>query len=104
MDPRADQGARELAVNCHEIVRGHQATEGRSPVKRAMAALPIVVVEPDGQGLGPLSRTGVGATVRPLAQQGLDEALRLAVGPGRVGARAQMAQVPAATELREAGR
>jgi hypothetical protein len=26
-------------VNCHEIVRGHQATHGWSTVERAMAAL-----------------------------------------------------------------
>jgi hypothetical protein len=55
-----------------------------------MPPVPIVVVQPGRQGGLPLQRTGVGATIGPLAQQGLNEALRLAVGPGRVGAGAPM--------------
>src|SRR5882724_13353886 len=69
-----------LGVNCHEIVRGRQEADGRTTVKRAMAALPIVVVQPRGQGLGAGAGTGIGAPIGPLAQQGLDEALGLAVG------------------------
>src|SRR6185503_3749648 len=48
------EAAAGLAVNCQEVVRGHQVTHGRSTVKRAVATLPIVVVQPGGQRLGAL--------------------------------------------------
>src|SRR5260370_35531804 len=63
-----------LAVNRQEIVRGHQGTDGWSTVEGSLAALPIVVLQPDGQGLGAVPRARVGLAVRPLAWGGLDEA------------------------------
>jgi hypothetical protein len=90
-----------LGVNCQEIVRGHQATDGWSTAERPMAALPIVVVEPGRQRLGAVPRVRVGPAVGPLAQQGLDEALRLAIGARGVRAGAQMAHARTATEAGE---
>jgi hypothetical protein len=68
-----------------------------------MAALPIVVVQPGRQRLSAVARAGVGAAIRPLAQEGLDEALGLAICPRGVGARAEMAHPDTATETGEAG-
>src|SRR4029079_17436908 len=87
----ARRWVRPLAVNCQEVVRGHQVTHGRSTVKRAVATLPIVVVQPGGQRLGALSGAGIGAAVRPLAQQGLDKPLGLAVGARGIGPRTEVA-------------
>src|SRR5678816_3460416 len=98
------RGDPPLVVNCHEFVRGHQATHGWSTVERAMAALPVVVVEPRGQRLRAMARARVGSTVGPLAQQGLDEALGLAIGARGVRARAQVPHTRAVTEAGEPGR
>src|SRR6266851_9370512 len=92
-----------LAVNRQEIVRGHQGTDGWSTVEGAMAALPIVVIQPDGQGLGAVARARVGPAVRPLAQEGLDEALGLAIRARGVGARAEVAHAQAAAEAGKPG-
>src|SRR4029079_9878175 len=97
---RASTVAR-LAVNCQEVVRGHQVTHVRSTVKRAVTTLPIVVVQPGGQRLGALSGAGIGAAVRPLAQQGLDKPLGLAVGARGIGPRTEVAHARAATEAPE---
>jgi hypothetical protein len=50
-----------------------------------MPSVPIVVVQPARQGCLPLEGAGIGPAVGPLPQQGLDEALGLAVGLGGVG-------------------
>ena len=55
-----------------------------------MGAMPVVAVKPEGQLGGALLGGVVGACVGPFAQAGLDEALGLSVGFGRVGFGAQM--------------
>src|SRR3954451_20367349 len=47
--------------------------------------MPVVWVQPDRQRSGAVIRGGVGLSVGPFAQGGLDEALGLAVGLGRIG-------------------
>ena len=51
----------------------------------AMGAMPVIAVKPDGQFGGALVGCVVGCGVGPLAQAGLNEALGLSVGLGRVG-------------------
>src|SRR5258708_14451629 len=94
--------SRRLALNCHEIVLGHQASDGRTTVERAMRARPIVVVQPGGQRLGAVARRGIGAAVGPLAQEGLDEALRFAVRARGVGPGAEVAHTSTAAEAGKA--
>src|SRR5712691_2935723 len=60
-----------------------------------MVAMPVVMVQPAVQGGTARGRAGVGAAIGPLAQQRLDEALRLAVGARRVGPGAEMAELGA---------
>lgn len=55
-----------------------------------MWPMPIVHMGPDRQVLGAMVRGLAGAGVGPLAERGLDEALGLAVGLGRVGPGADM--------------
>jgi len=82
-----------LGVKSHEVVRSQEAAHGWTAVETAMVAMPIVVVQPATQR-GPTGGGGsVGPSIGPLAQQGLDEAFRLAVGPGRVGSDAEMPDV-----------
>ena len=45
----------------------------------------IVVIEPRFEGTGAAGGVRVGARIRPTFLQGADEALRLAVGLGRIG-------------------
>lgn len=56
-----------------------------------MRPLPVVTKEEGGEFASALVRRLVSFGVGPLAQRGLDEALDLAVGLGRVGPRALMA-------------
>ena len=69
-----------------------------------MGSLVVVVAQParqvGGAGVGAAVRQGVG----PLAQQGLDEALGLAVGLGRVGPGADVAQAEQPAGLAEQAR
>src|SRR5512132_4612223 len=67
-----------------------------------MATLPIVVVQPSEQRLGAVARSGIGAAVGPLAQQGLDEALGLAIGARSVRARPAVMHASAAAEAGKA--
>jgi hypothetical protein len=50
-----------------------------------MWAMPVVAVEPRRQLCGALGRSRIGQRIGPFPQRGLDEALGLAVGPGRIG-------------------
>src|SRR5215203_3660115 len=50
-----------------------------------MWALPVVVVDPRWERLSACGRTAERHGVGPLADQGLDEALGLAVGAGSIG-------------------
>src|SRR6185503_15747573 len=47
--------------------------------------MPVVTVQPDRQRTGAVIRGGVGLSVGPFAQGGLDKALSLAVCLGRIG-------------------
>src|SRR3954451_9193175 len=47
--------------------------------------MPVVSVQPDRQRTGAVVRGGVGLSVGPFAQSGLDEALGFAVCLGRIG-------------------
>src|SRR4051812_35627235 len=62
-----------------------------------MGPMPIVLVQPDRQLLGTAIGSWIGLSVGPLSECGLDEALSLAVGFGRVGLGTDVldAQVPA---------
>src|SRR5262250_2059890 len=66
-----------------------------------MAAMPVVVVQPGAQC--PRANRGrrIRATIRPLPQQALNEALGLAVRPRRVGPRPQLAHAVALAERGE---
>src|SRR6516165_838594 len=50
-----------------------------------MGSAEVVVTEPSGQGSTTLAGAGIGPNVGPLAQQGLDEALGLAIGLRSIG-------------------
>ena len=54
--------------------------------------MPVIHVAPSWQGLSALVRCGVAAGIGPFAQGGLDEALSLTIGPGRIGPCADMFQ------------
>ena len=54
-----------------------------------MGAMPVVAVKPAGQLGGALLGGVIGVRVGPFAQAGLDEALGLAIGFGRIGFGAQ---------------
>jgi hypothetical protein len=84
-------GHRTLAA---AVVRGHEAAHRRTALETAIVPMPIVVAEPGPCGARPRWRR-VGDT--PLAQQGLNEAFRLPVGPLRIGASPDMAQLGALT-------
>jgi hypothetical protein len=66
-----------------------------------MVPLPIVVIELGGPRFGAVTRGGIGVAVGPLAQQGLDEVLGLAIRARGVGAGAEVAQAGAAGEAGE---
>src|SRR4051812_17842878 len=59
--------------------------------------MPVVLVQPDRKLMGATVGGGIGLGVSPFSERGLDEALCLAVGFGRVGPGADVldAQVPA---------
>lgn len=54
----------------------------------------VVVIHPGLQLLGAMRRAGIDERVGPFAQQGLDEALSLAVGSWRVGSGLDVAAEP----------
>ena len=57
-----------------------------------MRSMPIVAMQPDWQFGGATVGVSVGLGVGPFAQGGLDEALGLSVGLGRVGPGEDLAQ------------
>ena len=58
--------------------------------------MPVIHVAPSWQGLSALVRCGVAAGIGPFAQGSLDQALSLAIGPGRIGPCADMFQAKVA--------
>jgi hypothetical protein len=63
--------------------------------------MPIVVMQPERQFCGTVIGVWIGDGVGPFPECGLDEALGLAVGPGRVGFRADMPEAELAAGLGE---
>jgi hypothetical protein len=61
----------------------------------------IVSVEVRAEAQGALDGGGVGASVGPLPQQGLDESFGFAVGSGSIGAGSKMAKVELLAEAFE---
>src|SRR5262245_65916710 len=74
----------DLGVKSHEVVRSQEAAHGRTTVETAMVARPVVVVQPTDHSGAAHGRGRVGATIGPLPQERLDEALGLAIGARRV--------------------
>src|SRR5512146_416224 len=69
-----------------------------------MRAMPVVLVQPREQVIGTLVRVGVGASIGPFAESGLDEAFGFAVGARGVGASAFVADPVLEAELPEGSR
>lgn len=55
-----------------------------------MRSMPIVSMQPDGKFSGTMIGVGVGNGVGPFSERCLNEALCLAISPGRVGLCADM--------------
>src|SRR5262245_16772179 len=85
---------RELAVVAQQIVRPDDSADRWRTAQRAMAAVPIVVVQPAIQGGGALRRAMERRPVGPLAQQRTDETLGFAVRARGIGPCAAMRQAP----------
>src|SRR5262245_52193295 len=81
---RFSAGIGGLDVKSHEVVRSQEAAHGRTTVETAMVAMPVVVVQPTDHSGAAHGRGRVGATIGPLPQERLDEALGLAIGARRV--------------------
>src|SRR5207247_2392346 len=83
-----------LAVNEHDVVvvPPWEATHGWLAAEAGMGPGAIIMLQPARQHPGAIGGGVVGPRIGPLAQQGLDEALGLAVGAGGVGARALMGE------------
>ena len=76
-----------LAVEAHEVIEWKsESGNGRAEVEGMMRAMPVVVVKERLEAGGALVGVGVGVSVGPLAQRGLDEAFGLAIGLGSVRA------------------
>src|SRR5262245_42963272 len=58
-----------------------------------MWSLPVVILQMGSMLLPTVTGGRVGVRVRPFSQQGLNEAVSLAIRPRRIGARAQVTQV-----------
>src|SRR5262249_61471547 len=74
-----------LVVISQQIVPGDESADRWLTIKGAVPTMPIVVVQPTGQGHRAAGRGGIGRAVGPFAQQGANEAFRLAVGAWGVG-------------------
>src|SRR4030095_283766 len=61
-----------------------------------MRSMPVIAVQPFWQIGRPLARMAIGASIGPLAQCGLDEALGCAVGARRIAPGKDVPQAPAA--------
>jgi hypothetical protein len=69
-------------VKSHQVVRGDNPGDRGLANRRGVRPMPVVVMQPRGESAGALFGVAIEAHVRPLKERGLDEALRLAVGPG----------------------
>src|SRR5215510_15052568 len=69
----------------------------RAPAETRMRTLVVIEAQIPWQSGRAPRRARIGAPIGPLAQERLNEAFGLAVGPGRVRAREAMAELPRAT-------
>src|SRR5688572_4097895 len=69
-----------------------------------MRPMPIVVMQPRGEGTRSFFRMSIEPDVGPLEERGFDEAFGLAVGAGRVGTSEEVANPELSTGRREAPR
>ena len=76
----------DLNVEAQEVVHGEtEASDGRFEFEGMVRAMPVVVVEENGELLKAISGMRIGVGVGPLPEGGLDEALGLAVGFWSIG-------------------
>jgi hypothetical protein len=59
--------------------------DGRAEIEGVVRAMPVVVMEEEGETSGALVGVGVGMSVGPLAEGSLDKALGLAIGFWGIG-------------------
>ena len=76
--------------------------EGRQAVESGVLSCPVEPVKPSGEVRVSGLRCRIGEAVGPFAQEGLDEALGLAVGLGRVGSGEDVADAQPSQRLGEA--
>ncbi len=70
-----------LGVESLEVIQGEvKARDGSEKVERVMRTMPVVVVKEKRQTVGALSGRGIGMSISPFAERGLNEALGFAVG------------------------
>ena len=87
-----------LAVSLQEVVPGQtEAADGCAFGQASMWPVPVVTVKPDRELAAALIRVFEGGGVGLLAQRGLDKALGLSVGLGRVGLGSQVFDAEART-------
>ena len=85
------------------IQREAESGGGRAEFKGVVGAMPVIVVEEDWEAFCALVGVGVGVSIGPFAQRGLDEALGLTVGLCGVSGRVKRCLRPReATALRMA--
>jgi hypothetical protein len=77
---------RRLAVKPQEVVLGQsESADRRLRIYTAVGPMPVVLVQPDWKLVGAPVGCEIGFGLGPFPQRGLNEALGLAVGFGRVG-------------------
>ena len=76
-----------LVVEAQEVVqREAESGDGSEEIEGVVRAVPVVIVEEGREAQRALVGMGVGVSVSPLAEGGLDEALGLAVSLRAIGA------------------
>ena len=83
-----------LAVVSQEVVPVETGTaHRRSCVQTSMRAMPVVLVQPGSEMSGATIGVGIGTSINPLAQSGLDETFGFAVGAWGIGTSEDMAEL-----------
>src|SRR5215472_5531708 len=85
-----------LAVEPQDVVPGKtESADGCSTIDSGMWAMPVVSMQPSRELASAVTRVLIGLGIGPFSQTGLDEALDLAVGFGRIRLGANVAQAEA---------
>jgi hypothetical protein len=90
--PRYGQVDSRLVVGPSQVVQLVEAGDRGLVAEGAVGSAMVVGPEPAVKGRGAFCAGGVERAVGPAGEQGADQALGLAVGPGPVGAGARVAQ------------